>query len=47
MPEYTTSSAGDRIAYDRTGDGPAVLFVQPAGQTRGSDPVTGPTLGYS
>ena len=27
MSEFVTSTAGDRIAYDRYGTGPALVFV--------------------
>ncbi|WP_167758128.1 alpha/beta hydrolase [Microbacterium sp. dk485] len=35
---------GDHVVYDRIGQGPSVLFVQPAGQTRATDPITPATL---
>lgn len=40
MTEFTTSGAGDRIAYDRYGTGPAIIFVAGAGPHRAVDPVT-------
>lgn len=38
-PAVLTSS-GDRVAFDRYGDGPAVVFVAGAGQFRATDPGT-------
>ncbi|MFC5502377.1 alpha/beta fold hydrolase [Lysinimonas soli] len=43
MTEYTTSSAGDRVAYDRYGSGPAIVFIAGAGPSRASDPGTSQT----
>ncbi|MEE6282288.1 alpha/beta fold hydrolase [Georgenia sp. MJ170] len=40
MTEYVTTSRGDRVAYDRRGDGPALIFVAGAGPHRATDPVT-------
>lgn len=40
MTEYITSAAGDRVAYDRRGTGPAVVFIAGAGPYRATDPVT-------
>lgn len=40
MTEYTTSTTGDRIAYDRRGTGPGVIFIAGAGPHRAIDPVT-------
>ena len=40
MTEFTTSADGTRIAYDRDGDGPAVILVGGAMQFRGFDPTT-------
>jgi pimeloyl-ACP methyl ester carboxylesterase len=40
MSSTTTTSRGDRVAYDRYGSGPAVLFVAGAGPYRAVDPVT-------
>ncbi|MCS5732958.1 alpha/beta fold hydrolase [Herbiconiux daphne] len=39
MTDYTTSSRGDRVAYDVRGDGPALVFVTGAGADRAGDPV--------
>ncbi|OMQ16803.1 hypothetical protein A7K94_0200030 [Modestobacter sp. VKM Ac-2676] len=40
MTEYVTTSAGDRVGYDRRGEGPAVVFVAGAGPFRAMDPQT-------
>lgn len=40
MSEFVTTPTGDRIAYDRHGSGPAIIFVAGAGPWRGIDPVT-------
>ncbi|SIO26668.1 alpha/beta fold hydrolase [Agromyces cerinus] len=40
MSEFVVSTAGDRIAYDRHGDGPALVFVAGAGPWRAIDPET-------
>ena len=40
MPEYLTIPGGVRIAYDRAGDGPAVVLVGGAMQFRAVDPPT-------
>lgn len=40
MTEFVTSTAGDRIGYDRRGTGPALIFVAGAGPWRAIDPVT-------
>jgi len=40
MTEYVTTTAGDRVAYDLRGDGPALVFVAGAGPWREIDPVT-------
>ncbi len=40
MSDFVTTSAGDRIAYDLRGSGPAVIFVAGAGPFRAIDPVT-------
>lgn len=40
MSQHLTTSRGDRVAYDRHGSGPAVLFVAGAGPYRAIDPVT-------
>ncbi|MCK6065693.1 MULTISPECIES: alpha/beta fold hydrolase [Microbacterium] len=44
ITDHVDTSEGDRIVYDRLGEGPGVLFVQPAGQTRATDPITPATL---
>jgi pimeloyl-ACP methyl ester carboxylesterase len=41
MTEYATSSDGTRIAFDRYGSGPAVIFVPAAIQFRALSPQTG------
>lgn len=40
MSDTVTTSLGDRVAFDRRGTGPAVLFVAGAGPWREIDPVT-------
>ncbi|MHA6619614.1 alpha/beta fold hydrolase [Pseudonocardia sp. DLS-67] len=40
MSEFVTTAAGDRIAYDRRGSGPALIFVAGAGPWRAIDPTT-------
>lgn len=40
MTEFVTSEAGDRIAYDRYGTGPAIIFIAGAGPHRAVDPET-------
>lgn len=40
MSEFVTTSTGDRVAYDRRGDGPALIFVAGAGPWREVDPDT-------
>ena len=40
MSEFVTSATGDRIAYDRHGTGPALVFVAGAGPWRAIDPET-------
>jgi pimeloyl-ACP methyl ester carboxylesterase len=40
MTEFTTTSRGDRVAYDLRGSGPALVFVAGAGPFRAVDPVT-------
>ena len=40
MTEVTTTARGDRVAYDRYGDGPGLVFVAGAGPFRAIDPVT-------
>lgn len=43
MSEYVTTSLGDRVGYDRRGDGPTVIFVAGAGPWRAIDPGTDET----
>jgi pimeloyl-ACP methyl ester carboxylesterase len=40
MSEYITTSFGDRVAYDRHGSGPALIFVAGALPFRAMDPAT-------
>lgn len=40
MSEFVVSTTGDRIAYDRHGSGPALVFVAGAGPWREIDPET-------
>lgn len=40
MTEIATTSQGDRVAYDRYGNGPGLVFVAGAGPFRAGDPVT-------
>lgn len=40
MTEFVTSGVGDRVAFDRYGTGPGVVFVAGAGPFRAGDPVT-------
>lgn len=40
MSEFVTTATGDRIAYDRHGTGPALVFVAGAGPWRAIDPET-------
>jgi pimeloyl-ACP methyl ester carboxylesterase len=40
MTEYATTTHGDRVAYDRYGQGPGLVFVAGAGPFRAVDPVT-------
>jgi pimeloyl-ACP methyl ester carboxylesterase len=40
MTEFTTTTRGDRVAYDLRGSGPAIVFVAGAGPFRAVDPVT-------
>lgn len=47
MTETITSDRGDRIGFDRRGNGPAVVFVAGAGPHRGNDPVTSRTAGLA
>lgn len=44
ITSHVETTEGDRVVYDRMGEGPGVLFVQPAGQTRATDPITPATL---
>lgn len=43
MTHYATTSQGDRVAYDLSGTGPAVVFVTGAGPDRADDPITAET----
>jgi hypothetical protein len=38
MTEFTTTTTGDQVAYDRRGAGPALIFVAGAGPFRAIDP---------
>ena len=40
MTDFTTTASGDRVAYDRRGTGPALIFVAGAGPFRAIDPLT-------
>jgi len=40
MSDFVTTSAGDRVGYDRLGSGPALIFVAGAGPWRAIDPGT-------
>ncbi|WP_405216941.1 alpha/beta hydrolase [Agrococcus sp. Ld7] len=40
MTEYAQTSAGDRIGFDRYGDGPGVVFIAGAGPFRAMDTTT-------
>ena len=40
MTEYATTMHGDRVAYDRRGEGPGLVFVAGAGPFRATDPIT-------
>ncbi len=40
MTDHVTTSRGDTVAYDRRGQGPAVVFVAGAGPFRAIDPQT-------
>src|SRR5688500_13356415 len=40
MTSILTTARGDRVAYDRSGDGPALVFVAGAGPYRAGDPST-------
>jgi pimeloyl-ACP methyl ester carboxylesterase len=37
MTEFVTTALGDRVAYDRYGEGPALIFVAGAGPFRATD----------
>ena len=38
MTDFTTTARGDRVAYDRYGSGPGLVFVAGAGPSRAVDP---------
>lgn len=40
MSEYVTTARGDRVAFDRRGTGPAIIFIAGAGPYRAIDPWT-------
>lgn len=40
MSDFVTTATGDRVAYDRRGSGPALIFVPGAGPWRAIDPTT-------
>lgn len=40
MSSFVTTALNDRVAFDRRGDGPAIVFVAGAGPWREIDPVT-------
>jgi pimeloyl-ACP methyl ester carboxylesterase len=40
MTEYVTTALGDRVGFDRYGDGPGLIFVAGAGPFRAIDPIT-------
>ena len=40
MSELTTTARGDRVAYDRYGTGPGLVFIAGAGPFRAIDPIT-------
>lgn len=40
MSEFVTTSEGDRVAFDRRGSGPALIFIAGAGPFRAIDPST-------
>lgn len=40
MTSTLTTPRGDRVAYDRYGEGPALIFIAGAGPFRAGDPVT-------
>ncbi|WP_250444635.1 hypothetical protein [Actinotalea sp. C106] len=44
MTEFATTAHGDRVAYDRRGDGPGLVFVAGGGPIfRANDPITAAT----
>lgn len=43
MTEFVTTASGDRVAFDRRGSGPALIFVAGAGQYRAVDSLTNAT----
>lgn len=43
MTDQLTTALGDRVAYERRGSGPALVFISGAGIWRAIDTVTGPT----
>jgi len=40
MTEFTPTTRGDRVAFDRSGDGPGLVFIAGAGPFRAGDPIT-------
>lgn len=40
MTSTLTTTRGDRVAFDRTGEGPALIFIAGAGPTRAGDAIT-------
>lgn len=40
MTEFVLTTRGDRVAYDKRGTGPALIFIAGAGPYRATDPVT-------
>lgn len=40
MTDFTTTARGDRVAYDRYGSGPGLVFIAGAGPFRAVDPIT-------
>lgn len=43
MTDFVTSRRGDRVAYDRYGEGPAVVLVAGAGSLRGNEEIVAAT----
>lgn len=43
MTEFAETSAGDRIGFDRYGEGPGVIFIAGAGSSRATDATTSET----